>query len=517
MASSLARNSVANGIAGFATTLGGVLSTVIIARVLGVEGTGVVAFAVWVVTFALLTAEMGIPSTLTRYVSSTAASGGENTPQGVATSLYTPFAISNAVVAIAFFAYAAWLAFAYSQPFWHIDASNYRTAPLFWALIAAATLAQAFANFTNGYLRGIGEFRKLSTIAVVSATIQVATALIGAWLFGIAGAMTGAVLGFIIPAAMAHNIASPSAAIDPALKQRIMRYAIESWFGFIVAAFAWSRMEIFFLERSFGSEAVGLFTSALTLSNIVTQGPMLLTGALIPFLARQAALDDRDKLRTSYAMVLRLFALAVAPACFGLAAISKTLLPMIFGQSFAPAVPSAMILLIAAAVTYSGSISTLYLLALEKTRVVLLFASLGAVLVVAAGLTIIPAYGPIGAAVSRSLIQLAVVSAGLWYAARYLDAPPPLLSLARIFLAAAGSGLVAYGVSGAIGGVSGIAVAILVAIAAYALLLKVFGALPPDDAAELERTASLLPKPLDAWMRTAIAWIAAHPPAQPLL
>ena len=514
MASSLARNSVANGIAGFATTLAGVLSTVIIARVLGVEGTGVVAFAVWVVTFALLTAEMGIPSTLARYVAATAADGDRNTPQGVVANLYVPFAISNAIVAAAFFGYAAWLASNYDQPLWHIDASNYRTAPLFWGLIAAATLAQAFANFTNGYLRGIGQFRKLSLIAVVSASLQIATVLIGAWLFGIAGAMTGAVLGFIIPALMAHGITTKAVEIDADLKKRIRRYAIEVWLGLIVSAFAWSRMEVVFLERSFGSEAVGLFTSALTLSNIVTQGPMLLTGALIPFLARQAARDDRAKLRTSYAMVLRLFALAVAPACFGLAAISGTLLPMIFGNDFAPAVPSAMILLIAAAVTYCGSISTLYLLALEKTRVVLIFASIGAVFVVIAGLTIIPQYGPIGAALSRSVIQLAVVSAGLWYAARYLNAPPPLQDLARIFFAAAGSGIAAYIASDAIGGISGIAAAIVVAVAAYAILLKITGAVVDEDATELKRTASLLPRPIDAWLQKAIAWIAAPAVAQ---
>lgn len=511
MASSLARNSVANGIAGFATTFGGVVSTIIIARILGVEGTGVVAFAVWVVTFALLAAEMGVPSTLTRYVSSTAASGDQQTPAGVVASLYVPFAISNAIVAAAFFGYALWLTYAHNEPALHIDATNYRSAPLFWALIGAATLAQAFANFTNACLRGFGAFRKLSVIAILSAAMQVLTALIGAWLFGIAGALTGAVLGYIVPALMARTMVVKGAGIDPTLKTRILRYALEAWFGFIVTAFAWSRMEVFFLERSLGSEAVGLFTAALTLSNIATQGPMLLTGALMPFLARQAALNDRDKLRSSYAMVLRLFALAVAPSCFGLAALSSELLPLIFGQDFAPAAPAAAVLLVAAAITFSGSISTIYLLALEKTRVVLLIASIGALLVIIAGLTIIPAFGPVGAAASRGTIQLLVVGTSVWYAARYLDAPPPLSSLVRILISAAGCGLAALAVSHVVGGALGIAAAILTGIATYAILLKLTGALLPEDAQELERTASLLPKPIDGWLKNAISMIAAKP------
>ena len=206
MASRLARNSVANAIAGLATTLGGVISTIIIARILGVEGTGVVAFAVWVVTFALLAGDLGVPGTLTRYISSSAANGDEQAPHAVVANLYGAFAIANSALAAAFFGYAVWLAAAHDQPVLHIDAVNYRTAPLFWGIIGAAVLAQSFANFTNACLRGFGKFRKLSLIAILSAGLQVATTLIGAWFFGIAGALCGAVLGYVVPAAMAHTM-----------------------------------------------------------------------------------------------------------------------------------------------------------------------------------------------------------------------------------------------------------------------------------------------------------------------
>ncbi|MBR2536961.1 MAG: polysaccharide biosynthesis C-terminal domain-containing protein [Hyphomicrobium sp.] len=514
MASRLARNSVANAIAGLATTLGGVISTIIIARILGVEGTGVVAFAVWVVTFALLAGDLGVPGTLTRYISSSAANGDEQAPHAVVANLYGAFAIANSALAAAFFGYAVWLAAAHDQPVLHIDAVNYRTAPLFWGIIGAAVLAQSFANFTNACLRGFGKFRKLSLIAILSAGLQVATTLIGAWFFGIAGALCGAVLGYVVPAAMAHTMLTSSAKLDPELEKRIRRYAIEAWFGFIVTAFAWSRMEVFFLERSLGSEAVGLFTAALTFSNMAIQGPMLLTGALTPFFARQAALNDSGKLTTSYAMVLRLFALAVAPACFGLAAISRELLPMLFGTGFAPSVPAAVILLVASAVMLSFSISTIYLLSLERTRVVLNFAAIGAVMMIVAGLTIIPLFGPTGAALSRAAIQLFVVSAGAWYAAKYLGAYVPLRGLAIILLAAAIMGLAAYGIADGIGGVAGILAAIASGPLVYGLMLKLLGGLPADDATELMRATALLPSPADRLAPRLIRFISADDSAR---
>lgn len=509
MASRLARNSVANAISGLATTLGGVISTIIVARILGVEGTGVVAFAVWVVTFALLAADLGVPGTLTRYISSTAATGDEDTPQAVVANLYGAFAISNTVLAAAFIAYAIWLAAVGNQPTLHIDAMNYRSAPLFWGMIGGAVLLQAFANFANACLRGFGAFKKLSVIAIVSAALQVATTFIGAWWFGIAGALAGAVLGYIVPAALATTMVKATTPLDPALSKRIRRYAIEAWFGFIVTAFAWSRMEVFFLERSLGSEAVGLFTAALTFSNIASQGPMLLTGALTPFFARQAALNDVDKLKTSYAMVLRLFALAVAPACFGLAAIAGELLPLIFGKAFAPAVPASAILLAASAITLSFSISTIYLLSLEKTRIVLIFAAIGALLMIIAGLTVIPQFGATGAAASRAAIQLLVVSSGVWYAAKYLGAAPPLRDLLMLLLSAAATGIVAFILATEVGGVLGIVAAIAAGPFVYGAMLKLSGALHPDDATELVRMTALLPAPISLWAERTIRFIAA--------
>ncbi|MDX2288233.1 MAG: oligosaccharide flippase family protein [Hyphomicrobiaceae bacterium] len=496
----LARNSIANGVAGLATTLAGVLSTIAIARLLGVEGTGIVAFAVWVVTFALLAADLGVPGTLTRYVSSSRALLAEGqqepgtAPAAVIGYLFWPFLLANGLLVVVLVAYAVHVAVGHPAAAATIDVENYRSSAVFWGLIAAACLTQSMANFTYATLRGLGRFWRLAAIAAVAAAIQVVTTVIGALTLGIVGALLGAVLGYLVPALMAPGFLSPGRApLAPPLKSRISRYALEAWFGFIVTAFAWSRMEIAFLERSFGSEAVGLYTAGLTLSNVATQGPMLLTGALLPYFASTAARGDRAGAGRAFDTVLRLFTLAVAPACFGLAAITHEVLPLLFGAPFAPASPVAVVLLLASAVTVSASLSTIYLLALERTRFVLAAAGVGAVLVVLSGFLIVPVHGEIGAAVSRAAIQFVVVGAGLWYVVHRLATPLSFDRLALILVAAAATGGAAFVVATSIGGVLGVAAAIAVGLAVYPVAIRLTGALDESDADTIGKALTFLP------------------------
>lgn len=498
MGSNLARNSIASGVAGLSTALAGVLSTIAVARILGVEGTGTFAFAVWAVTFALLAADLGVPGTLLRYIPASMASKGADSsgPRAVVAYLSKPFLSANFLLVVLLLSYAAWLFWQGTGDPLHFDGRTFHSSPLFWALIAGALLTQALTNFTNACLRGYGRFGLQSTVAVISAIVQIASTIIGAVYFGIAGALAGTIAGYLLSAALAFRLVETGLPIEPELGNRITRYAFEAWCGFIVTAFAWSRMEVYFLERSFGSEAVGLFTAALTFSNITTQGPLLLTGALMPFLARQASDDANGQLRHQYDTIVRLFTLAVAPMCVGLAALADELLPLLFGRDFSAAVPTAMVLLAFSAVTVPASLSTIYLLALERTRFVLAIATVGAILVIISGYSIIPAFGAIGAASARSAVQLFIVIGSVWYAWTRLGSRLQWRGLGKTLLCAVAMGVASYGVVTFIGGLSGIAAAISVGTAVYGGLIRASGALTVSDVAVIERAAASLPRPV---------------------
>jgi O-antigen/teichoic acid export membrane protein len=369
LANALARNSVFNAVAGLSFTFGGFFSNVIVARLLGVEGTGAVAFAAWIVTVAVMLSDLGVPGALARYTPELQARGQPDEAERAIRFLFRPFIAAVLVLGLGFLLYAAWLTFtqasAVERPASGGRAGTASSQPAYWALIGVSCLVQGLASFTNGCLKGRQEFRRLAGIALVSAAVQITATFLGGYLFGIVGAMAGAVAGAIAPALLVPRLLLRSAAGLPApeLRSRMTGFAWETWAGYLVGAFVWARMEVFFLELSWGSVAVGLFSVSLTLAALASQGPLLLSGGLLPYLSQHSVGDGQAKSREAYAVGTRLLAFLIVPACLGAAAIAPALIPALYGPDFAAAVPTAMILVAATAVQAPSAVASTYMLA----------------------------------------------------------------------------------------------------------------------------------------------------------
>ncbi len=491
MSSSLARNTLASATAGLSVMLGGFLSSVVVARLLGVEAAGVVAFASWAITISLVFVDLGTSGTLARYLPELLARDELAASAGLVRFLFRLTASAALVICGGVLSYAAWLWA--SRGTASVGIGDYWGDPVFWTLIGVASALQASANFTQGFLKGTQRFDRLARLALASAALQLCATAAGARLWGADGALMGALLVGLLPGLLLPGILSAPGAADPGLRSRARRYTIESWIGYLGSAFAWSRMEIFFLERSTGSHAVALFSVGLTLANMATQGPLLLTGGLLPYLSAQSGLDAQRKLQETYAVATRTLAFLVFPACFGMAAIAPALLPAIYGRDFAGAVPSAAVLVAASAFTATSSVATTYMLALERTRLVLATGGFSAVLVIVNGLTVIPAFGLMGAALARATIQLGAVAAGLWYVNVRLRCATPFSSCARIMLAALICAAAAAGCIRLVPGASGVVLAVAAGVLVYGGAVRLLNALPHSDIERLVASFAILP------------------------
>ena len=60
-------SSLVNTVAGLLSLLAGLASSIVVARLLGVEGAGAVAYALWIMTAATLASDLGIPQALLRF------------------------------------------------------------------------------------------------------------------------------------------------------------------------------------------------------------------------------------------------------------------------------------------------------------------------------------------------------------------------------------------------------------------------------------------------------------------
>jgi O-antigen/teichoic acid export membrane protein len=272
---------------------------------------------------------------------------------------------------------------------------------------------------------------------------------------------------------------------------------------------------VFFLNRSAGSTAVGLFTVGLTLANLASQGPMLLTTGLLPYFAQNFGRGALAELREAYAVATRVVAFLVFPACFGMAAVLPVLLPMLYGQAFADAVPAATILVLAAGIGSTASVGSSVVMAVDRSDFIFLSGLIAALLSVAAGFTAIPAFGLIGAAWARAAIQVSAVAFGTWFVFYRLRLSLPFRDLAKLLLAAALSGAAARACLLLVPSTMSLLVALPAGAAVYIVSIRLLRALPAGDINRLRGMIRPLPAPFRAIAELGLRALAATEMAPP--
>jgi O-antigen/teichoic acid export membrane protein len=500
MAAGFAKSTVFNAVGSIAMIGGGFLTTVIVARMLGPEAVGLVAYAAFIVALSLAILDMGLPGTLTRFLPELEGDARDDQAAALMKFLFVPYLIGSAF-------YSAGLV-------WLLDPAAFRFsgAPgderlIVW-LVAGAVLVQSLAVFHYGALKGRRLFSAFAKVAVFSATLQLAVTWGGIILFGIEGALAAPIAGFLLGAILALNTLRQRGDLDRTLRIRATNFAWRTWGAYFLTTIAWSRMEIYFLKHSWGDHAAGMFAAGLNLANLAFQFPMLLTGALIPFLVLKSRSDSAKQFAQSYADASRYFAMLVFPACLGAAAITPALLPLLYGQAFADAVIPAMILIAGCCAMTFITIVQQYAMAVERTTAVLWLAGLGAGLSVLSGLTLTPLYGVDGAAIGRVAAQATVAAAMLAYARR-LGWSTPYKALGGVFAASCICAGLAWGIVSWRSDWAGIGLAVLAAMLAYVVLIKYFRLLSEDDRRLADRWASAAPLPplMKATVAHTAAWL----------
>jgi O-antigen/teichoic acid export membrane protein len=495
-------NSVFGTAAGLLTALSSVVASVIVAHALGVAATGVVAFAMWVAMVAAAVVDLGVQASLARYLPELTASGQADAACWLVSMLWRWLAGSCLAALTGFVAFAVWR--------WDLGVISAADATM-WSLVGLSCVLQALTGFTFGYLRGIQRFDRLALLTIVFLVGQLAGVGFGAVYFGATGAVAGYCAGSLVPAALSLRHAKPVSARFPELGARVRRYALYAWAGALSGTFVWSRAELFFLERSTGNAAAGLFTVAVTLANLASQGPMLLTAGLLPYFAANFGKGALGEMKTAYATATRVLAFLVLPTCFGLAALLPVALPLIYGRAFADAVPAATVLVLAAGIGATASVGTTLVMAMDRSDFVFVSGLISAALAIAAGFTVIPAFGLMGAAWSRAVIQVAAVAMGGGFVFWRLRFPLPLFDLTRLLLAACVCGAAARAALGLASGIASLGMAIVAGIVSYGVTVRLLSALHPGDAERLRTLCAILPASVRAAAIRTIGLLAPEP------
>lgn len=159
--------------------------------------------------------------------------------------------------------------------------------------------------------------------------------------------------------------------------------------------FARTRSADFIVGKFAGAHALGIYSVAYEISNLPTSELVLPINRAV-FAGYSKMANDRDALRAGYLNVIGVVALVTLPAAAGIAVTSDLLIPVILGPNWLEAIPLIQILAFfgAAAALQSNPIFT----AIGKPRMVTLMSSIMICLYLPLIITLTMFYGVIGTA-----------------------------------------------------------------------------------------------------------------------
>jgi O-antigen/teichoic acid export membrane protein len=493
MAPNFARNTFLGAISGAAIALSGFVGSAIAARLLGPDDLGIFAYVVWCVTIAAAVSTVGSDVVQQRYIPKLRAMDRSDEVDGLVGAIVRIAMAVAVAVAVVLFIYLDGPgsgALAQLSP---------RSQIVVIAVALTWFICWRMSELYLFNLRGEQQFDRLARVSGISALMRVVTTVLGALLFGVPGALAGYIAATILPASRLLPLLRFKPHVDQSLKRELVRFTLVSWGISVVGNLVFGRTQILFLEHYNTLTAVGLFAAALTVAEMAAQLPQLLLSALLPRFSEQSGQGARDHMLRLYRMMTALMAMVMFPLCLCLAAITPALVPLIFGDEFAGAIPIASILLIVTAICSLGPTNNYLMLSLGKTGILLASNIVGLVGVILLSFLAIPQYGLLGAAWSRGIIQILVIAIEIVCTAIQIGFHPPYRALGAIALAAVAQGAVAYSIVLTLGGAASLLVAIPAAIITYLIALRVFSVLPLVDPTMPSRLISHAParlKPL---------------------
>lgn len=499
MSKGIMTNSIMNAAAGMLLLVTGFICSIVIARMLGPEANGTIAFALWVATTGALVAELGTGVLLMRHLPQLKARGlGERQRRGFASYLALPVVVSTVLLVVL-----------YGSISWEVEREHViDTAGGIVVLTGALLFIQSIGALTKNYLLGEQKLGAFFRITLISSAVQLFLVVTGAILWGVEGALLGYIAGQVAPFVFALNIvATPRDSVGYDAKGLATTSAV-LFVEFILSAVFLTRPELFFLQQFRSVEEVGFYAVALSLGNLALQLPLQLTGSLLPFYAEQQETSDALKQADVFAAVVRSFAYITLPMCFGLAAIASPLVTTIYGEAFAPSGVLVAVLAAGSPAYVFIQLTTQYLYSMDRVKTRLTISSIGAVMMVVGCFAIVPSWGGTGAAVVRAAV-FGTMALLLLYQMKLQSVSRPLLVVVmKVIAAALVCGLVAYSIAEARAGIFGLVAAVLGGALAYAAMLRLLRAVPPEDARVIDALLSRLPTRAGMHARRAFGLIA---------
>jgi O-antigen/teichoic acid export membrane protein len=501
MRSNLLKNSAFNAAAGMILLFTGLVSSIVVARLLGPEANGTIAFSLWLCTTGALIAEVGTGITMMRVLPQLKMRElGARQRKQFAAFMAVPVVIVTLVL---------WAVYMVLETFTDVFHGS-QSDKIIIIITGILFIFQSIGAFSKNYFIGEQNLKLLFRTSTASSIIQFAVVCVGAYQYGIAGALIGYAAGQIVQFFSTLTVFTVKPSSCGMSTRFLFGASMMNFFEVVVASICLSRPEIFLLQKFQNIESVGYYAVSLSLVNLALQLPIQLTGSLLPYYSERQAAAQGKMPPEVFTTVVRNFSYLTLPLCFGLASISDPLVRFVFGPAFAQSGIIILILALGAPAAVFLQLANQYVLSLDRLKFRLATTSFGSVLMIVGCVAIIPYFGGEGAAIVRNLVLVAMSVVMVNNIELGSAALPLLDSVSRIGFSAALCGLAAYGITLEINGILGLIVAIPVAAIVYLLFLRITNAVTKDESAIFYGYAEKAPAPFRNICKNLIGTIVAR-------
>ncbi|MCK4404649.1 MAG: flippase [candidate division Zixibacteria bacterium] len=483
------------------------VASVVVARFLGPDKYGVYSFVIWFLTMVGLLVNLGIPTTITKYVSEYWGRKDFSAISSILSRLLRVELLAGVVVSLALFLMAPLVARWYNNP----DLS------LYLKVASLVILPLGLMWLYNGFFCGLQRFDLIAKINLVVSPMTLITILmvlyLGGkieWLVGVSVVANILLVGcylylkrtkftFMQKDTPTYDFGGPN--LDP--RDKLLKFSASVFVILILDAIVWERFGIFFLSIFSTPTEIAFYNVAFILSSRpMILLPGALTGILLPAMSEVYGGGDKGELARVHANSTRYLAMLSLPLCLGGIAISRQLFPVLYGSSFQTVSFIFCILILGGTVGSIATSSSSLLYGAELQRIVVRVGIFSALITLLACWLLVPILGAKGAALANAFAQIAGGVAMITYAYKiYMKQKFPGLSIIRIFFASALMGSVAFLLAESIKGAAGMAFALIISFPLYILGLFFTRSLTSEDTELVEAAIGRLP---ESWVRVIL-------------
>ncbi|MFQ6077943.1 MAG: flippase [Thermodesulfobacteriota bacterium] len=470
----------------------GLLTTIVLARMLGPFEFGRYSYLMWLIGVLALLASCGLPNTVTRYVAEYQGKDQPDTARLIYRRLLKFELGFSFLITVAFYLLAVWIA----EPQWRV---------LLW-ISGLSLIPMSIVRLQAATAAGLQKYWVIAFVSLLAAPLQFGLLVLVVYMgLGLPAVLAVQAVLSLFQVWLFHRKVSPFfrerggisvEQIDLEARKRIMRFATTVFAVTLIDAVVWQKSEVFFLKLFSSMEEVAFYSLAFTITYILMQVPAACSNVLFPFFSETFGKHDVEALKKVFSLSTKYLSFIAVPLGFGGVLLAGPLIRAFYGQNYEAAITSLRLLLIAGTLGTIARPASSILYSTENQAFILKVGCPLAVVNILLDLWLIPSYGAIGAAVANDVAQLSGFGLGIFHLIRNLRYDFPVWILARIGGAALVAFFPAYWVSSFVGPIALLFLAAITCPPIYIGVLRLVQAVDQEDLLLLKKLLRGAPLPL---------------------